>query len=146
MKSENNIPDRQAKIKAHLERDALAASLGATIEAVEPGYSRVSLIVTQTMTNFHGTTHGGIIFSLGDIAFAAAGNSIGQVCVALNVSINFIKASQVGDHLVAEAREQHIGGRTGVYDITITERNSGALIAKSQHVLYRTKQWFVPPE
>ena len=135
--------DRPAIVRSHLEKDTLAATLGATLEVVEPGYSRVSLIVTEKMTNFHGTTHGGVIFSLGDIAFAAAGNALGQTCVALNVSINFIKASNVGDHLVAEAKEQHTGGRTGVFDITITERQSGELIAKSQNVLYRTKHWFV---
>ena len=139
-------PDRQAEIKTHLENDTLAALLGATIEAVEPGYSRVSLQVTERMTNFHGTTHGGVIFSLADIAFACAGNARGQLSVALNVNINFIKASQVGDHLVAEATEQHAGGRTGVYDITVTNRDTGALIAKSQNILYRTKQWFVPAE
>ena len=138
--------DRQAAVRNHLEKDTLAASLGATLEVVEPGYSRVSLIVTDRMTNFHGTTHGGVIFSLSDIAFAAAGNAMGQTCVALNVNINFINVSNVGDHLVAEAKEQHAGGRTGIFDIIVTERRSGQLIAKSQNVLYRTKHWFVPPE
>ena len=138
--------DHQATIYSHLEKDAMAAWLGATIETVEPGYSRVSLRVTKDMTNFHGTTHGGVIFSLADIAFACAGNSRGQLSVALNVNINFIRASQVGDDLVAEAKEQHAGGRTGVYDITVINRETGELIAKSQNVLYRTQQWFVPAE
>ncbi|MEM7349100.1 MAG: hotdog domain-containing protein, partial [Chloroflexota bacterium] len=79
------------------------------------------------------------------IAFGAAGNAGGQTSVALNVNLSFLQASNVGDHLVAEAKEQHQGGRTGLYDITVVERESGALIAKSQNVLYRTKAWFVPP-
>jgi acyl-CoA thioesterase len=45
------------------------------------------LTVTDAMTNFHGTAHGGVIFAISDMAFAAACNSHGQVAVALNVSL-----------------------------------------------------------
>jgi uncharacterized protein (TIGR00369 family) len=65
------------------------------------------------MTNFHGITHGGLVFALGDLAFAAAGNSRGQVAVALNVNICFLNPSKVGDRLVAEAKECHLGGPNG---------------------------------
>ena len=58
------------------------------------------------MVIFHGNTHGGVVFSLGDMAFGAASNSHGQTAVALNVGINFLKASKSGDRLIAEATEQ----------------------------------------
>ena len=91
-------------------------------------------------------THGGIIFTVSDIAFAAAGNSRGQTAVALNVDISFLRASKPGDVLVAEAREQFIGGPTALYDITVTNRDTGELIAKSQDMVYRKKEWFIPEE
>lgn len=137
--------ERRQRIEAHIRRDPFASQLGAVIEAIAPGYSRVSLTITETMTNFHGTAHGGIIFSLGDIAFSAAGNGAGQTAVALNISISYLRAARVGQRLIAEAREVHAGGRTGLYEITITEAGSGELVAKSQNVLYRKKEWFVPP-
>jgi len=137
---------RLQAIREHIQKDAFVAYLGATIEVIEPGYSRVSLTVTEAMTNFHNTTHGGVIFSLSDIAFGAASNSYGQTAVALNKNISFLKATKVGDHLVAEAKEQHLGGRTALYEITVTERESGQLIAKSQATVYRKREWFVPPE
>lgn len=141
------MPDqnKSAAIEAHIQNDAFARLLGAEVKIVAPGHSRVSLTVTDRMTNFHGMTHGGVIFALGDMAFAAAGNSRGQVAVALNVSICFLNPSKVGDRLVAEAKECHLGGRTGLYEITVVEATSGTLIARSQDLVYRKKSWFVAP-
>ena len=130
-------------IEAHIRKDGYANWLGATIEAIEPGYSRVSLVVTESMLNFHGMTHGGLLFSLGDIAFAAASNSHGQVAVALNVTTSFLRATGVGDHLVAEAKEIHLGGATALYDIVVTEKTSEQLVAKSQATVYRKRDSFV---
>ncbi|MGB0386478.1 MAG: hydroxyphenylacetyl-CoA thioesterase PaaI [Ardenticatenaceae bacterium] len=138
--------NRQAAIAEHIKKDRFAHHLGATIEVIEPGYSRVSMTVTEEMLNFHSITHGGIVFSLGDIAFAAASNSHGQTAVALNVNISFLKATNVGDKLIAEAKEQKLGGRTALYEITVTEQESGELVAKSQAMVYRKKHWFVPEE
>jgi len=131
-------------INAHIQNDAFARLLGAEVTIVRPGHSRVRLTVTDQMTNFHGMTHGGVIFALGDLAFAAAGNSRGQTAVALTVSIFFLNPSKIGDRLVAEAKECHLGGRTGLYEITVTEETTGTLIARSQDLVYRKKSWFVP--
>ena len=130
-------------IAAHIRKDAYANGLGAVIEAIEPGYSRVSLTVTASMLNFHGMTHGGLVFSLGDIAFAAASNSHGQIAVALNVATSFLRATGVGDQLIAEAKEVHRGGATALYDIVVTEKNSQQLVAKCQATVYRKRESFV---
>ncbi len=132
------------KIFARIQKDAFAGHLGARIEIPAPGHSRVSLTITDAMTNFHGTTHGGVIFSISDMAFAAACNSHGRVAVALNVSIIFLKPSFPGDCLVAEAREVQKGRRTSLYDITVINEDTGDLIAKSQDQAYRKKEWIVP--
>jgi acyl-CoA thioesterase len=133
-------------IRRHIAKDAFANFLGAVVEIPSPGHSRVSLTVTKEMVNFHGITHGGLIFTLGDIAFAAAGNSHGQTAVALNVNICFLKASGVGDRLVAEAQEVNAGGRTALYEIKVYNEKTGDVLARSQDLVYRKKEWFVPPE
>ena len=138
--------NRQKAIDAHIHKDAFARFLGAEVEIVAPGHSRASLTVTEQMINFHGMTHGGVIFALSDLAFAAAGNSRGQVAVALNVNIHFLNPSKAGDRLVAEAKECHLGGPTGLYDISVIEEKSGRLVACSQDLVYRKKEWFVAPE
>jgi len=99
--------------------------------------------VTEAMLNFHAMTHGGLVFALGDIAFAAASNSHGQTALALNVTISFLRPTGAGDQLVAEAREVQRGGATALYDIVVTERASQQLVAKSQATVYRKRESFV---
>ena len=137
---------RQQAIAEHIRSDPFANHLGAEVEIPAPGQSRVTLTVSPAMANFHGLTHGGLIFSLSDIAFAAASNSSGQTAVALNVAINFLQSSRPGDRLLAEAREVHAQGPTAVYDIVVSNAESGQVIARSQNLVYRKKDWFVPPE
>ncbi len=135
---------RIKKINEYIQSDPFAQLLGAKVEIIKPGQSRVTLVITDDMVNFHGSTHGGVLFSLGDMAFAAAGNSHGQTSVALNVGINFLKATKSGDRLVAEAIEQSNAGPIGHYDITIKDDRTGEIVAKSQDLAYRKKGWFVP--
>ena len=136
--------DRKQKINEYIQRDQFARLLGANVEIIRSGHSRVTLVVTDDMVNFHGNTHGGVVFAIGDMAFAAAGNSRGQTAVALNVGISFLKATNSGDRLVAEAIEQTSEGPVTLYDITIRNAQTGELIAKSQDLAYRKKEWFVP--
>jgi acyl-CoA thioesterase len=141
-----NHGNRQQAINEYIQKDQYTALLGAKVEILEPGHSRVSLTITEKMTNFHLTTHGSVIFALSDIAFAAASNSHGQMTVALNVDISFLKATKPGDQLVAEAKEVHVGARTALYDITVRDEQTGELVAKSQDLVYRKNEWFVPKE
>lgn len=128
------------KLLSHFQNDTYANFIGAAMEAVEPGYCRVSIQVTESMLNFHGTTHGGIVFGLADIAFAAACNSHGQVAVALSMDIHYLNASKTGDHLVAEAREVSRSAATALYDITVTERTGQTVIAKLHAMAYRKRE------
>lgn len=128
------------KLLELFKKDAYSNFIGATLEAVEPGYCRVSVSVTESMLNFHRTTHGGILFGLADIAFAAACNSHGQVAVALSMDIHYVNPSKVGDQLVAEAKEVSRSAATALYDITITERNSNQIIAKLHAMAYRKRE------
>ena len=134
---------RRQAINAHIQKDTFANHLGAEVEIIKPGHCRVSLTINDNMINFHGTTHGGIIFAISDMAFAAAGNSHGKMAVAMNVSICFLKPSYSGDHLVAEAKEEHNGKRTSLYNIKIYNKKTGELIAISQDQAYKMNQWFV---
>jgi acyl-CoA thioesterase len=135
--------ERRAAIREYLERDAFAKRLGAAIDAIEPGYCRASLTVTEAMTNFHGTTHGGVVFTLADVALAGASNSHGQTAFALSLDIAFLTATRPGDRLVAEAREREASGPHALYDVVVS-REPGAPVARAQAIAYRKKEWFVP--
>jgi acyl-CoA thioesterase len=77
------------------------------------------MTIRKEMVNGFGIVHGGVPFSFADSAFAFACNNRNNLSVALDVTISFMKAVQIGDVLTAEAKEIHNGRSTGVYLITI---------------------------
>lgn len=111
------------KVVAHMmEHDQFSQWLGITLLDIQEGYSKIQMTVREEMLNGFGIVHGGIAFSLADSAFAFACNNRNNLSVALDTSINFTKAVQVGDTLVAEVKEIHNGKSTGLYHITITNQ------------------------
>jgi acyl-CoA thioesterase len=140
------MPPVQQQIERYIQKDPFVRHLGARVEIPAPGHSRVTLTIGEEMVNFHGLTHGGVIFALGDMAFAAAANSFGQTAVALNVTINYLKPTRAGDRLVAEARLCHEGGPTALYTVTIRDAHTGDLVARSEDLAYRKKSWFAAPD
>ena len=127
-------------VESKIRSDAYLRFLNATFEEIRPGYARVSLTVTKSMLNFHGITHGSIVFGVGDLAFSAACNAHGQVAVALDMTISFLRAGKAGDHLVAEAKEVSLGSKTGLYEITVAETMRNEIIARIQATAYRKKE------
>ncbi len=124
-----------------IESDPFAQSLGIELLDLEPGYSRLAMTLQPHMVNFHGIPHGGAIFSLADAAFAAAGNSHGQVAVALSMTINFRAAMPIGTRLLAKAVEESLGGRTGLYRITVTaDDEQKTLVAVCDGTVYRKRE------
>lgn len=116
--------------------DPFPRHLGIKIIKLSPGYARVSLQVQDYMTNILRITHGGIVFTLADVALGIASNARGQASVAMSVTINFIKASKPGNILYATAEEIHSGRRTANYRITI-EDDKGKLIALAQGLVFQ---------
>ena len=105
--------------------DSAAKHLDIRIMAVGPGFARLQMPVRMEMTNGHGMCHGGYIFTLADTAFAYACNSHNQRAVAAGAQIEFLAPAQRADLLQAEAVEQHLAGRNGVYDVRVTRENQG---------------------
>jgi acyl-CoA thioesterase len=102
--------------------DAFSNWLGIKVIEVREGYSKIQMTVRSEMLNGLGIVHGGIAFSLADSTFAFACNNRNNLSVALDTSINFIKAVHIGDTLIAEAIEMHNGKSTGIYHINITNQ------------------------
>lgn len=113
---------------AMYERDEATKSLGMQILGIGPGYARLSMSIRRDMLNGHKTCHGGFIFALADSAFAFSCNSYNLNTVAAGCSIEYLAPGREGDVLTAEAVEQARAGKSGVYDVTVTNQ-SGERIA-----------------
>jgi acyl-CoA thioesterase len=102
-----------------LAREGTGPHWGIVIEEAREGYARLSMVVRADMLNGHRTVHGGMIFALADTAFAYACNSRNVSTVAQQASISFLAPAKEGAKLIAEAREEAVAGRTGVYSVTV---------------------------
>ena len=123
-------------VAALFERDRASQSLGLRIVEVRPGRVRVAMAVRADMVNGHGLCHGGIVFALGDSAFAFACNSYNESTVAAAASIDFLAAAREGDELTADARELWRTARNGLYEIVVTNQH-GERIALFRGRSYR---------
>lgn len=112
--------------------DRTARWLGAGAVDVTDGGAVVELTVAEHMCNGHGTCHGGVLFTLADIAFSYACNSGGLLNVAAAADIQYVAPAHVGQRLRATATERMRygkGGKSGLYDIPVTDVETGELVA-----------------
>lgn len=114
--------------RAMWANDRASPWLGMELGDVGPGAAVLSLKVAAHHTNGHGICHGGFIFTLADSAFAFACNSYNQSTVAQQNAITFVAPARLGDVLTATATEIARTGRSGVYDVAVTNQD-GTTIA-----------------
>ena len=107
-----------------MENDFFSQWMGVEVLDVKEGYSKIKMTIRKEMVNGFGIVHGGLPFSLADSAFAFACNNRNNLSVALDVTITFMKAVNVGDILTAEAKEIHNGRSTGVYLISVINQKN----------------------
>ena len=109
-------------------RDAAAQALGIVLLEARAGYARAELRLEPHHGNAHGMCHGGVIFTLADSTFGHACNGHDRKTVASGADIDFLRPGLIGITLTAEAIESAVSGRTGIYDITVTDPD-GAVVA-----------------
>jgi acyl-CoA thioesterase len=119
----------EACAKAMWDDDNATRHLGMELISVAPGEATITMAIAESMTNGHGTCHGGYMFTLADSAFAFACNTYNQRTVAQHCAVTFIASAKLGDKLVARAIERQRAGRSGIYDVTVT-REEGNVIAE----------------
>jgi acyl-CoA thioesterase len=124
--------------------DAASRGLGMRIDAMAPGYARLTMTVRPDMLNGFKICHGGFITMLADSAFAFACNSSNELTLAAGIMVDFVAPAKQGDVLTAEAKEVALAGRTGVYDVTVTNQNH-RIVAVLRGRSHRTKDKQVVP-
>lgn len=117
-----NIPDERFD---EIATDPYCATLGIELTNLGSGTARTELTVRKELLNFHGTPHGGAVYSLADAAFAAASNADGDTALALETNISYLSAAEVGDTLVAVAEREDETRRTGSYRVGIRVEREG---------------------
>jgi acyl-CoA thioesterase len=133
------------RVVSHLMvTDAFSQWLGVEILEAAAGRSVIRMTVRPEMVNGFGTSHGGIVFSLADSAFAFACNSHGQLAVAVDCSISFPTAVRPGDVLTATAIEQDRTNKLGFCEVTVRNHHD-VTVGHFRGTVYRTTREHLAP-
>lgn len=102
--------------------DRALKALGMEVAEIAPGRAAVTMTVREDMLNGHDICHGGLIATLADSAFAYACNAYDELTVASGFGIDFVAPGRLGDVLTARCAEVSRAGRTGVYDVEVSNQ------------------------
>ena len=86
------------------KKDMFAVSSGIELLEVSPGYAKARMKIEEKHLNALRAVQGGAVFTLADLAFAAASNAYGNAAVGINANISFVKAATKGT-LTAETKK-----------------------------------------
>ena len=89
--------------KDFFTRDLFATGVGIELETLEKGSARASLSIKKQHLNAGGIAQGGVLFTLADLAMAAAANSFGKPAFSIQADIRFLRPAKVNDRLTATA-------------------------------------------
>jgi acyl-CoA thioesterase len=109
--------------------DRASKALGMVVAEIGPGRAVLTMTVREDMLNGLDICHGGLVTTLADSAFAFACNAYNETTVASGFDVNLLAPARLGDVLTARAVELSRSGRTGVYDIAVSNQRGEAIVA-----------------
>jgi acyl-CoA thioesterase len=128
-------PVPEEDLKRYFRKDTFARYVGIELMEVFNGRAKAVLEIREEHLNGLGMVHGGAVFTLADLACAAAANSKGRVAVAANASVSFLKSPK-GRILTALAWEVSSSRALASYTVHVSDE-TGELLAVFQGLAYR---------
>ncbi|MBQ6189370.1 MAG: PaaI family thioesterase [Bacteroidaceae bacterium] len=114
-------------LKDFFLHDEFARQNGIEIVEISEGYARTRVRIEPRHLNAGGSVQGGVLFTLADLAFAAATNSHGTLTVTSAANITFVRGASAGV-ITAQARELVSSRHLPFCEVRVTD-DEGHLIA-----------------
>jgi acyl-CoA thioesterase len=127
-------------IKKQFAKDNYAKSLGIILDKLTNDTIQMHMQLRDDMLNMYHRLHGGIIFSLADVAFSILGNNKNNLSVALDCSITYHASPDPGTLLSVQGKILSSSRRTAAFLFNVYTEKEGAriLVATMKSVSYRT--------
>ena len=127
-------------VKKQFERDNYAKSLGIVLDKLTDDTIQMHMVLREDMLNMYDRPHGGIIYSLADVAFSVLGNNKNNLSVGLDCSITYHASPDPGTMLVVEGEILSNSRRTAafLFNVYTEEEGMRTLVATMKSVAYRT--------
>ncbi|MBN1482869.1 PaaI family thioesterase [candidate division KSB1 bacterium] len=128
----------EEKIKSFfVENDRFAKHNGIRLVEASIGRAVVEMDVQEFHLNAANVVHGAALVTLVDFAFALACNMQGRLSLAVNITMNFVKAASHGT--LRAACEEITDGKLATYQATVTDEQ-GDIIATFQGLAFRKNE------
>ena len=114
-------------LKDFFLHDEFARQNGIEIVEIGEGYARTQVRIESRHLNASGFVQGGVLFTLADLAFAAATNSHGTLTVTSTANITFVRGATAGI-ISAQAQELVNHHHLPFCEVRITDE-AGTLLA-----------------
>ena len=127
-------------VKKQFEKDNYAKSLGIILDKLTDDTIQTHVQLRDDMLNMYNRPHGGIIYSLADVAFSVLGNNKNNISVGLDCSITYHASPDPGTVLVVEGKILSNSRRTAafLFDVYTEKEGMRVLVATMKSVSYRT--------
>ncbi|GHT62233.1 phenylacetic acid degradation protein [Bacteroidia bacterium] len=122
-------------IKEFFKADRYAVFSGIELLEVEPGRAKTKMEIRDMHLNAGNVVQGGAIFTLADLAFAAAVNAYGNLAMSVETSIRYFKGVGSGT-LYAEAKIVHLHKKLATFEVVVANEKE-ELIALFTATAYR---------
>lgn len=118
------------------QHDMFSIKNGMKLVELGEGYSRVELTLDETCMNYFGSMHGGLLYTISDVAAGTATVFLGRQAVTLSGTTEYIKPALSGK-VIAECRViSH--GKTIVRCEIEVHGEAGELYCKSHFTMFLT--------
>ena len=111
-------------LKEFFKGDRFAVLAGCELLEIRQGYARARMTVTEQHLNGGNFCQGGAIFTLADLAFAAAVNSHLVLTVSTSSNITFFRSVPLGTTIYAEATELVDHHRMPYAEVRVTDEEN----------------------
>ena len=127
-------------VKKQFERDNYSKSLGIVLDKLTDDTIQMHMQLREDMLNMYDRPHGGIIYSLADVAFSVLGNNKNNLSVALDCSITYHTSPDSGTVLIVQGEILSNSRRTAAFIFNVYAEKEGErkLVATMKSVSYRT--------
>lgn len=109
------------------EMNPFSKLLGIQTVELREGYARAVMPVAETLRNPQGAVHGGVLYTLADVASGNAAASHGEWVATMDADFHYLRPALQLESLTAVATELKAGKRVGVYDVKVSDQNGTVL-------------------
>ncbi len=135
---ENEVDYEQVKDWANTHTPFMEHS-GFYITKITKDSAEVECHVKDYHLNPYNITHGGLLFSMADVATGSCARADGRRYVTQQASVSFIRAGHEGETITAKSTVIHRGRSSCILDATIVNEE-GKLLFKGQFTYFCINQ------